>query len=195
MTQGKSSALLSAESCCLAVIDVQEKLIPVISGADSVIRSCRFLMEAAQLMQVPTFLTEQYPPGLGHTVPELTEGLTELSCRQKLRFSAADVIERQVAEDSPNGRGEPSSIVLVGIEAHICLLQTALDLTHRGYQVVVAADATGSRDTCDHDFALKRLAAGGVTVTTAESIVFEWCESAEHPNFRTLSQLVRSRRR
>jgi len=195
MTQKKSSALLSAESCCLAVIDVQEKLIPVISGADSVIRSCRFLMEAAQRMQVPTILTEQYPQGLGHTLSELTEGLTGLACRQKLRFSAADVLELQFTEDLRAGRDKPTTIVLVGIEAHICVLQSALDLADRGYRVAVAGDATGSRDCNDYEWAMKRLAANHVTLTTAESIVFEWCESAEHPHFRTLSQLVRSRRR
>ena len=195
MTQRKSTALLSAESCCLAVIDVQEKLIPVISGADSVIRSCRFLMEAAQLMHLPTFLTEQYPQGLGHTLPELTDRMTGLSCRQKLRFSAADVLEMQFAENSPAGQGRPTSVVLAGIEAHICILQTALDLADRGYRVAVAGDAIGSRDARDYDFAIKRLAAHSITLATADSIVFEWCESAEHPHFRTLSQLVRSRRR
>jgi nicotinamidase-related amidase len=83
-------------------------------------------------------------------------------------------------------------LVLAGIETHICVQQTALDLVAAGWDVILAADASGSRQEADRSAALVRLAAAGVTVSTAESVVFEWCETAEHPNFRRLSALVRA---
>lgn len=186
-------ALLPTQSSCLAVIDVQEKLIPAIDQAQAVLRSCRFLMQIAQLLKVPILLTEQYPRGLGRTVPELLEGLPVLPTAEKMRFSAADALESLLTAPTPPCSQRPTHFVLAGIETHICILQTALELLQRGYQVTVVRDATSSRSIAEADLATQRLLSAGVVVTSAESVAFEWCESAEHPQFRALSQLVRSR--
>ncbi len=186
-------ALLPTQSSCLAVIDVQEKLIPAIDQAQAVLRSCRFLLQIAQLLKVPILLTEQYPRGLGRTVPELLEGLPVLPTAEKMRFSAADALESLLTAPTPPCSQRPTHFVLAGIETHICILQTALELLQRGYQVTVVRDATSSRTITEADLATQRLLSAGVVVTSAESIAFEWCESAEHPQFRALSQLVRSR--
>ena len=186
-------ALLPTQSSCLAVIDVQEKLIPAIGQAQAVLRSCRFLMQIAQLLKVPILLTEQYPRGLGRTVPELLEGLPVLPTAEKMRFSAADALESLLTAPTPPCSQRPTHFVLAGIETHICILQTALELLQRGYQVTVVRDATSSRTITEADLATQRLLSAGVVVTSAESVAFEWCESAEHPQFRALSQLVRSR--
>lgn len=186
-------ALLPAQSSCLAVIDLQEKLIPVIANAQAVLRSCRFLMQTAQLLKVPILLTEQYPRGLGRTVPELLEGFPVPHTAEKMRFSAADALESLLTAPTPACSQRPTHFILAGIETHICILQTALELLQRGYHVTVVRDATSSRSIAEADLATQRLLSAGVVVASAESVAFEWCESAEHPQFRALSQLVRSR--
>jgi nicotinamidase-related amidase len=189
----KHPALRSAQSSYLAVIDVQEKLVPVIADAQAVLRSCRFLMQTAQLLKVPILVTEQYPRGLGRTVPELLEGFPIAHIAEKMRFSAADALESLLTASTPASSQCPTHFVLAGIETHICILQTALELLQRGYQVTVVRDATSSRSIAEADLATQRLLSAGVVVASAESVVFEWCDSAEHPQFRALSQLVRSR--
>ena len=186
-------ALLPAQSSCLAVIDLQEKLIPVIANAQAVLHSTRFLMQTAQLLKVPILLTEQYPRGLGRTVPELLEGFPVPHTAEKMRFSAADALESLLTAPTPACSQRPTHFILAGIETHICMLQTSLELLQRGYHVTVVRDATSSRSIAEADLATQRLLSAGVVVASAESVAFEWCESAEHPQFRALSQLVRSR--
>lgn len=183
----RSPRLASAASSCLVVIDMQERLLPVIDAADRLTQRCRFLMEAAGLLSVPVVITEQYPRGLGTTIEPLRRVAANAVVLEKLRFSGADALQ-----DAGLLRPGLRQLVLAGIETHICVQQTALDLVAAGWDVILAADASGSRQEADRSAALVRLAAAGVTVSTAESVVFEWCETAEHPNFRRLSALVRA---
>jgi hypothetical protein len=166
---------------------MQERLLPVIDAADRLTQRCRFLMEAAGLLSVPVVITEQYPRGLGTTIEPLRGVAANAVVLEKLRFSGADALQ-----DAGLLRPGLRQLVLAGIETHICVQQTALDLVAAGWDVILAADASGSRQEADRSAALVRLAAAGVTVSTAESVVFEWCETAEHPNFRRLSALVRA---
>jgi len=183
----RSPRLASAASSCLVVIDMQERLLPVIDAAVRVTQRCRFLMEVAGLLSVPRVMTEQYPRGLGATIAELRDVAAEAVVLEKLRFSGAAALQ-----ESGVLRPGLRQLVLAGIETHICVQQTALDLVAAGWEVMLAADASGSRQEADRSAALVRLEAAGVTVSTAESIAFEWCETAEHPNFRQLSALVRA---
>jgi len=187
MSLPRSPRLASAPSSCLVVIDMQERLLPVIDAAVRVTQRCRFLMEAAGLLSVPIVITEQYPRGLGTTIEPLRDVAANAVVLEKLRFSGADALQN-AGVLRPGLR----QLVLAGIETHICVQQTALDLVAAGWDVILAADASGSRQEVDRSAALVRLAAAGVTVSTAESVVFEWCETAEHPNFRQLSALVRA---
>ena len=201
MAQSPAHHLANASNSCLLVIDIQEKLLPVIEDHAAVLRSTVFLVEAARLLNVPVHVSEQYPKGLGRTVPELQTALQSPSESaassvpvEKMRFSAAEAFQPLLAS-ATKPEGAPLSVVIAGIETHVCVQQTALELLTQGYQVFVISDAVGSRFSSDKQTAIELLRQAGVIVTSAESIVFEWCGSAEHPAFRSLSQLVRKRER
>ena len=182
--------MLSALQSQLMVIDVQERLLPAICEHQKVVASIRFLIDAAALLRVPVKVTEQYPKGLGPTVELLRNHPATIATLEKLKFSAAEAL----ITDAPVQSVMPHQIVLAGIETHICVQQTALELSEKGFQVFVAADCVGSRVAEDHHWALHRMSSAGVTVTTSEAIAFEWCEHAGHDQFKALSRLVRDRR-
>ncbi len=180
----RSIELVDRRSSSLLVVDVQEKLLAHIPVAELLVENCRKLVQAARLLQVPVFATEQYPKGLGPTPSPLAELLPERT--EKLRFSCSECLGW-----GPASQAERHQVVVAGIEAHVCVLQTVLDLMSLGYRVYVPADAVASRKKVDWKFALDRLAAAGATVTTTESILFEWCETAEAPEFKEISRLVK----
>ena len=182
----RSEELLSRRDSQLIVVDVQEKLTPFIPVAAKLIANCRRLIQGARILDVPVFATEQYPRGLGATVPELLPLLPERPV--KVRFSCAEVLNAATAAARADDRYK---IVLCGMETHVCVLQTALDLLVQGFQVYVAADAVGSRTKLDWKIGLQRMAASGVTITTLESVLFEWCEVAGTPEFKQISQLIK----
>ena len=178
------------ESNVLAVIDVQERLLPAIPGAAAVLdRICR-LADAASLLGVRRLLTEQYPKGLGPTAPEVAGRMPRAV--EKLAFSGcgSDAFLESIESGEPPNDAAAESVVLVGVETHVCILQTALDLANRGYGVFVPVDAVASRHRIDHDTALRRLEGSGAILTTSESILFEWCRSADHPRFQELRKVV-----
>jgi len=189
----KVSGTVCAASSCLVLIDLQERLLPVIREGETVLSVCRFLRQAAAIFAVPTLLTEQYPKGLGSVVPALLEGAEDLPRLSKMRFSAASEILGFLEEQNGARRVPVTQVCLAGIETHVCVLQTAVELLREGLQVFVAADGTGSRFESDRILGLQRMSAAGVQVMAAESAAFEWCGTAEHPRFRELSQLVRHR--
>lgn len=197
MSQQPSGGLYNASQSMLMLIDMQEKLLPVIDDHEAVLRSAIFVVEAAKLLQVPVHVSEQYPKGLGRTVPEFQAVLSDAVPVEKTRFSAAEAFRSALGTSGTSESSETlrRSVALIGIEAHICVQQTALELHAAGYRVSVIADAVGSRFAQDRMIAFELLRSAGVVVTTAESIVFEWCGGAEDPAFRSLSHLVRSRQR
>lgn len=187
----RSPRLLQRQQSCLLIVDVQEKLWPVIANRQEVLDSMVFLLDTATVLNVPVFVSEQYPRGLGTTVPEIANHSTEKAVFEKLRFSAADDFVRHLETHSPD---RPiRQIVLAGIETHICILQTALDLLTLGYEVFVVEDATNSRHMSDRWPALCRIREAGGTSCTAESVAFEWCETAGNDEFREISRLVRQK--
>jgi isochorismate hydrolase len=191
MTQPKSSYVRSHElaartECRLLIVDVQEKLVPMISQYERMLGNCRRLIQGAKILEVPVFATEQYPKGLGRTVAPLAELLG--SVPDKLRFSCAEVLEWGMAAEQADNRFQ---IVVAGIEAHVCVLQTVLDLLAGGFQVFVPADAVSSRGELDWKIALDRMSTGGAVITTTESVLFEWCEKSGTPEFKQISQLIK----
>lgn len=184
----RSPELLCRSTSRLVVVDMQEKLLSAMPLQQSVVTECVKLLKGAQLLQIPVDVTEQYPQGLGSTVEPLRQftGTTH----EKLRFSAAEALTW--AKQSPSGF-ERHQVVLAGIEAHVCIQQTALDLVSAGFRVYLAADACCSRRDQDRDFAFRRMADSGVLLTSVESILFEWCESAEATEFKQLSRIVTGR--
>jgi len=174
--------LLPASSL-LCVIDVQERLLAVVPGADRVVDRCCRLAEAARLLGVPSVLTEQYPRGLGTTPAPLAALLPPAA--EKLAFSCRGCQGFEAAL----GPGV-AAVVVAGLETHVCIAQTALDLLAAGLGVFVAVDAAASRHAIDHDTALRRLEAAGAVLATSEAVLFEWCRTAEHPQFQAVRKLV-----
>lgn len=183
-----SLALAQVDASQLIVIDVQERLAAAMTqdALKQVVRNCNILLQAAQLISVPTVVTEQYPKGLGHTVPELNSLIPASGAVEKRCFSCCENTEFQarLAADRPQ-------VILAGMEAHICVLQTALQLKAQGKTVFVVEDAVLSRNSAHQTNAMQRLAQAGVIVSNTESVVFEWLKIAEGEAFKTISRLVR----
>jgi nicotinamidase-related amidase len=169
----------------LLVVDVQEKLIDLIRGHQSLVWNISRLLRGARQLQIPVTATEQYPQGLGTTVSELSKHLEAIS--EKLTFSCAGC---QELFESWREAGV-FKILVAGIESHVCIQQTVLDLMANGFQVYVAVDAVGARGQIDHEVALQRMEAAGAVITTTEAALFEWCQVAGTPEFKEISRLVR----
>jgi nicotinamidase-related amidase len=178
---------MSATDTALLVIDVQEKLVPLIHGADALVRNIGFLIDGARLLGLPVLATEQYPKGLGATVPALAQRLPERP--DKVAFSSC-AVPAVVAGLRQGGRPK---VVLAGIETHVCVLQTGLDLLGADYWVYVPVDAVGSRYPLDHELGLRRLERAGAILTTSEACLFEWVGGADHPQFKKVSALIQER--
>ena len=183
----RSPVLMSRHDTVLLVVDVQEKLLPHIADHERVLWNVRRLIDGAKLLGLPVLATEQYPKGLGRTVDPLAGRLPEI--QSKMTFSCggcpgilAGLPERGIHK-----------ILTVGIEAHVCVQQTVLDLLADSYSVYVAVDAVGSRFACDLETSLRRMDSAGAVLTTTESALFEWCATAEIREFKKISALVRER--
>jgi len=180
------TAMLANETALL-VVDVQEKLMTKIPGADALVRDIAFLIDAARLVGVEVLATEQYPRGLGPTVAALAARLPARP--DKVGFSCCAV--SGLIDGLRHGRR--SRVLLAGIEAHVCVLHTALDLLAADFRVYLAADACASRYAIDREFALRRLERAGAILTTSETAVFEWLGGSTHPQFKAVSALVQER--
>jgi len=185
-----SIPILERNTSLLVVVDVQERMMRAMSElvaratVDNVVR----LVRGAKVLDVPVVVTEQYPRGLGPTMPEVVEALDEDEPRiEKIEFSC------ELCRDYRDRleRIHKRQVVLCGVEAHVCVLQTALDALHRQREVFVAADATCSRRTENHAYALEQLRQAGAVPTPTESVLFAWMRRAEGPEFKEISRLVR----
>lgn len=178
---------MSAADTGLLVIDVQEKLIPRIFNAEAIVRDIGFLIDAARVLDMPAQGTEQYPRGLGATVAQLAAKLPPRP--DKVAFSGCAV----PAVVEAFHRAACPKVVVVGIETHVCILHTALDLLALDFRVFIPVDAVGSRYRLDHDVALRRLEQAGAVLTSTEGCLFEWVGGANHPHFKAVSVLVQER--
>ena len=198
--------LLTADDAVLLLIDLQQRLMPVIHDRDTVVARAVRLAEAARLMDVPVIATEQNPAGLGPTVPPLSAYPQKVLA--KTAFSAAGapglaalLLAAGGGPASPGGTpgegatasagGSRRQIIVVGCEAHVCVLQTVLDLLADGHRVAVAADAVGSRDPADRSAALERARQHGAEIVTSEMVLFEWLRDSQHPRFREVQKLLK----
>ena len=178
---------LRAPRSLLLIVDVQERLVPAVQEADRIVRACEVLIRAARLLGVPVLATEHCPQQLGPLVPELRALATAGCVLAKAQFGAADepaVAQRLAAVNRPQ-------VVIAGMEAHVCVVQTALGLAERGYRPHVVADACGAREEAARAIALDRLRAGNVAVVSLEMVLFEWLEHAGRPELRELLALVK----
>ncbi|MDG1894030.1 MAG: isochorismatase family protein [Fuerstiella sp.] len=188
----RSPELINRRQSQLLVVDVQQRLMPVIHAADRIESRIVLLLDAAAVLDVPVIVSEQYPKGLGPTVDSVAQHQISRRRFEKIRFSAAEEFQALcVSADPATAVDRCDQVIIVGIEAHICVLQTAMDLLAQGYRVFVVEDAVSSRRESDHRTAMNRMRDAGAVVCTAESVVFEWCEEAGTDEFRAISRLVR----
>lgn len=186
----RSHELLSRRNSRLLVVDIQQKLVDLFPEQvkDQFVETCDFVCRGAQLFGVPITATEQYPKGIGPTVSQLAEYIGTPVAKQ--RFSSVECLKWQTAAEATDDRYQ---IVVIGMETHVCVLQTVLDLLAQGYQTYVVVDALMARGAMDHQVALERMASSGAVLTTAESALFEWCESSDAAEFKQFSALVKAR--
>jgi nicotinamidase-related amidase len=175
--------LINAQDSTLLIIDIQERLFPAIGGHTTLAEHSTWLIQVAQRLGVPVLLTEQYSKGLGPTIASLRDGISGEAIIEKLHFSAA-----RDGELFKLPGGERKQFVVGGIETHICVLQTVLDLLARGNQVFVVEEAVGSRRTSDKALGLARMQQAGACIVSREMVAFEWMEQAGTEVFRSISR-------
>jgi nicotinamidase-related amidase len=180
--------LLEASKASLLIVDVQTRLLPAMAEPERIVSRCQVLLKAAEAMEIPVIVSEQYPKGLGHTVPELV-GL-KAKVFGKLSFSCWRDVEMRKAFIELHENERPLMIV-AGIEAHVCVLQSCIDIYNAGFGVFAVADAMGSRDPKSAELAYDRLRGAGVQVISTEMAIFELMEKAGTPLFKTLSALIK----
>ncbi len=189
ITTGKPTLLCHENESSLVVVDIQTRLTAAmpVKVLARLQRNAGLLLKSATLLNIPVMATEQYPKGLGGTEPEILKMLPDSTTMyEKTSFSAAgadgftDNLEK-------SGRKQ---VLIVGMEAHVCILQTAMDLFNRGYEVFVIADAVCSRQRESYETALIRMRQTGIVISDAESILFEWLKDANHEQFKSIQSLL-----
>jgi nicotinamidase-related amidase len=180
--------LLEASKSSLLVVDVQDRLLPAMHDGARVVARSQIVMKAAQELAVPIAISEQYPKGLGHTVPELVTN--EACVFEKMTFSCwrDDAIRSYLIKQHEDGRPQ---VIVTGIESHVCVLQSCIDLAQAGFAVFAVADAMSSRKPESVALAFDRMRHVGVEVVNAEMVVFELLEMAGTAQFKALSALIR----
>jgi len=183
----RNKKILAREKTALLVIDIQEKILAVMKNHNPVVNNALKLIKGFKVLNIPIFYTEQYPKGLGPTSSLLVKELEGLSAIQKMSFSCSGAgnLFKRLIDNNVN------QVVIAGIETHVCVQQTALDFLAHNFQVNLAADATSSRKESDYKFALDRLRAHGVEITTTESILFELLEYSGTDEFKLISKIVK----
>lgn len=174
---------IQREHCVAVVVDYQERLMPVMRDAQHLIQRSAILLKGLRELEVPICMTQQYTKGLGMTVPEITEAVGSEDYIEKIEFSSCSSILEQI-------QGK-KYVIVCGIEAHICVLQTVIELKEKGFVPVVVVDCLSSRNELDMKIALKRMRTEGAILTTSESILFELLGKAGTPTSKVIQGLIR----
>ncbi|MFA5527014.1 MAG: hydrolase [Peptostreptococcales bacterium] len=178
---------IKREDCVLVAVDFQERLLPVIKGNEQLEDTVCKLIEGCKVFNVPILVTQQYTKGIGRTTEKIAKAIGDFDPIEKITFSACDEPEfcRLLEETGKK------TVLLTGTEAHICVLQTGLDLLERGYKVYLVMDCIGSRDNNDKKYAGRRMSEAGAIGVTYESVLFELCHIAGTPEFKQISKIVK----
>lgn len=190
MSLSLNEKLCHAQHSQLLIIDIQERLASAMPAEvlDNVIKNNNILLHAANELDIPVIHSEQYPKGLGNTVPQIAEQLLDTSSsvtKTSFACSNTDGFNELIAKQ------KRQQIIITGIESHICVLQSAIHLQRQGYAVYVVEDAICSRKKLNHQNAIERLRQSHVIISNIESVLFEWLEDATHPKFKALSKLIK----
>ncbi len=181
---------LDRDRTMVLVIDIQTALLPAIANKEPMLQACRKLLEGIKVFSLPVLATEQYPKGIGKTEGSIAQRLEACRARvmEKMAFSSCG---EQPLRDAL-GEIKRNQVVVIGIESHVCVQQTTLDLLAMDYQVFVCADAIGSRGRLDYKTALLRMRHAGANVTTVESVLFELCERCDVPLFKEMLSVIKA---
>ena len=179
--------MLDIQQCCLTVVDVQGKLAQLMHGREALFKNIQILVRAAKILEIPILWCQQCPDALGPTVPEIAQLLDGNEPINKSAFSCcrAEQFNEKLNELARR------QILLCGIEAHVCIYQTALDLLRKGLAVDVPADAVSSRTAENKHIAIDRISAEGANISCVEMALFELLRTAEHPHFRQIAELIK----
>lgn len=178
---------INRENTVGLVVDIQERLVPAMAENETLINNCKILIEGLSTLNIPLLVTQQYTKGLGETVSEISTVIPNFNPLEKRDFSCCD--ETSVREQLKlNGA---HNIIICGIESHVCVLQTAIDLKEAGYNPVVVMDCVSSRSLDNVDLAAERFRYEGIMMTSYESILFELTRSSAAEEFRAISKLVK----
>ncbi len=179
---------LNIEKSLLIIIDIQDKLLNASFNKNTLEKKSSILAKAANILNIPTIVTEQYPKGLGNTITAIKDALSaETKFFEKLSFSALENEEIANALKTSNKK----QIIICGIESHICVNQTVSALLEDGYEVFVIKDACGSRAEVEYNAGLDRMKENGAHIITTEIALFEWLKSSKHPNFKEVQSLIK----
>jgi len=183
----RHSQILNRKQTALLIVDVQQRINSVVMDGRGVVQNIVKLIEGCKVFDIPIFITEQYPKGLGPTEPALIEALEGQTPLQKMTFSCCgsqDFVEHLMSHNT-------KQLIVTGIEAHVCVLQTALDLLAQNFQVHIPKDAVSSRKELDYKTALDQMSQAGAILTTVETVLFEILEEAGTPEFKKVSKLIK----
>jgi nicotinamidase-related amidase len=181
---------LQAEQCALIVVDIQEKLLPPIFNHDELVKNSQLLVRLAGILEIPAIVTTQYVKGLGPTVPEIASLLTGTSPIDKLQFGCFGCNEfRSALKSLPGSR---NTLLVCGMEAHICVMQTVLGALNDGYLVHIATDAIGSRVRWNWEVGIDRMRAAGAVISTTEMMIYELLGASGTPQFKQMLPFLKS---
>lgn len=182
---------LSPATSCLLLCDIQERFSPLIYKTDTVVSTAQFLTSVGKALDIPVVATQQYTKAFGPTVPGCFADAADLESTPIFEKKLFSMMTQEVLDHlaQPDMK-DRTSYILFGIEAHVCVQQTCLDLLEMGHDVHVIVDGVSSQQPIDREVALQRMAGAGAYLTTAQSAAFMLMKSAEHPNFKAVSKLV-----
>ncbi|SRR6056297_2822815 len=175
------------ENTVATIIDIQEKLFPVMEAKEDLLSNVQVLLEGLKILNIPVVFTQQYTKGLGDTVYAITEEIENFQHIEKKTFSCCD----EKAFSDKLAALNRQNVIITGIETHVCILQTAIDLLAKAYQPIIVEDCTSSRSLNDKNIAIERLRQEGAIITTTESILFELTRISGNQDFKDISQLIK----
>ncbi|MBQ4115032.1 isochorismatase family protein [bacterium] len=178
----------NTENSLLLIIDIQEKLLNAAYNKESIAKNSEILSKSASILEIPTIISEQYPKGLGFTINNIKDNVSDTTLIiEKTSFSALeeDAIYKAIKKQ------KKKQIIICGIETHICVYQTIISLLKKGYDVSIIIDASGSRSEFQHNNALNMLQKAGANIKTTEMVLFELLKSSKHPKFKEVQNLIK----
>ena len=178
--------MFNTQDTSIICIDIQEKLVNMLSNSEEIAKNCEKILKAANILNIPTIITEQYPKGLGSTI-EPIKSITSFITKEKTSFSA---LQTEEFLDEFN-KLQSKNVVIFGIETHICVLQSVIDLLNKNYNVFVISDCSSSRNENNHKTALNLMQQYGAKIVTLEIALFNFLKSSKHPNFKEIQALIK----